>query len=309
MENYALKLEVAQSQAQKAQEELTEQTDAAQAGLELAKTENAALQAQLQEAIETNTSAKQRIENLQWQIEDIKTLPDQILQVREEYGNAIRQLEEQIMAGQSDVRICYLTFDDGPNSMTASILEELEKQDVYATFFTIGSNTAPNQEENLRAEMMAGHTVANHTYSHAYYGPLYKSLEAFQTQVMKQDAFVYEATGFHMDILRFPSGSSACHFLDEAEAWMHEVGYQWIDWNANAYDAGVHSFDDTSKQVKNRMVASCEDLEIAVLLCHDFNVGTCGALKLFIPEMQEQGYVFLPLLPQSHMFDEPLPVV
>ena len=67
--------------------------------------------------------------------------------------------------------------------------------------------------------------------------------------------------------------------------------------------------DDTSIQVKSRMVKSCENLEIAVLLCHDFNVETYGALKLFVPEMQEQGYVFLPLLPQSHMFDEPLPVV
>jgi len=309
VETYALKLAVAQSQVQKAQEELADRTDVAQTGLDMAKTENEALQLQLQEAKGIHASAKERIETLRWQIEDIKTLPNQILQVREEYGNAIRQLEELIMAGQSDVKICYLTFDDGPNSMTGAILEELEKQNVYATFFTIGSNTAPNQEENLRAEMMGGHTVANHTYSHAYYGPLYKSLESFQTQVLKQDAFVYETTGFHMDILRFPSGSSACHFLDEAETWLKGIGYQWIDWNANAYDAGMHALDDTSIQVKSRMVKSCENLEIAVLLCHDFNVGTYGALKLFVPEMQEQGYVFLPLLPQSHMFDEPLPVV
>ena len=133
VETYALKLAVAQSQAQKAQEELADQTDVAQTGLDMAKTENEALQLQLQEAKEIHASAKERIETLRWQIEDIKTLPNQILQVREEYGNAIRQLEELIIAGQSDVRICYLTFDDGPNSMTGGILEELEKQNIYAT--------------------------------------------------------------------------------------------------------------------------------------------------------------------------------
>ena len=309
VENYALRLEVAQSQAKSAQEELAARTAAVQTELESARSENESLNLQLQQAQEINETSKLAQETLQQQIEEIQTLPEQVLQLREEYGNKIRQLEEMITADQTDLKICYLTFDDGPNSMTATVLEELEKQNAYATFFTIGANSAPNQEENLRAEMMGGHTVANHTYSHAYYGPLYKSLEAFQTQVLNQDTFVYDATGFHMDILRFPSGSSACHFLDDAEAWLHEIGYRWIDWNANAYDAGVQSFDDTSKQVNSRMLKSCEDLEIAVLLCHDFNVGTCGALKLFIPEMQEQGYVFLPLLPQSHMFDEPLPVV
>ena len=309
VENYAIKLETAQSQALNAQENLALLTVEVNDELALARSENEALNLQLQEAAEVKEASKLAQETLNQQIEDLKTLPEQVLQLREEYGNQIRQLEEMIMEGQSDVKICYLTFDDGPNSLTAAILEELERLEVYATFFTIGTNEAPGQEENLRAEMMGGHTVANHTYSHAYNGSLYRSMEEFQKQVLKQDEWVYEVTGFHMNIFRFPSGSSACYFLDEAGAWLAENGYQWIDWNANAYDAGLHALDDSSWDLQIRMLKSSEKQDIAVLLCHDFNPATYGALKTFVPEMRELGYVFLPLLPQSHMFDEPLPVV
>lgn len=309
VESYALRLEVALSQAKTAQEELAVRTDEVQTNLELARSENESLRLQLQQAQEINETSKLAQETLQQQIEDVQTLPEQILQLREEYGNKIRQLEEMITAGQTDLKICYLTLDDGPNTLTDKILAELDGLGIYATFFTIGTNDAPKQEENLRAEMMGGHTIANHTYSHAYNGSLYRSFEEFQKQVLKQDEHIYEITGFHMDIFRFPSGSSACPYFDSAEAWLEENGYQWIDWNANAYDAGLHALDDTSLEVKNRMVKSCEKQNIAVLLCHDFNPATYGALKTFVPEMQELGYVFLPLLPQSHMFDEPLPVV
>jgi hypothetical protein len=57
------------------------------------------------------------------------------------------------------------------------------------------------------------------------------------------------------------------------------------------------------------MISSCKDRDIVVLLCHDFNYGTFSALKEFVPQMQEKGYVFLPLFPQCHIFDEPLKVV
>lgn len=309
VENYQLALTSTLSQAEAARTELDSRTEAARTALESAQAEHEELTrllAQLQAQNQEKTAAQGQ---LQAQVEELSSLPQTVMEVRTQYGEKIRQLEEMIMAGETDIRICYLTLDDGPNTMTGTFLEKMEKLDIYATFFTIGANSAPKQTENLRAAMMGGHTVANHTYSHAYAGSLYRSLEEFQTQVLKQDEFVYSATGFHTDIFRFPSGSVACPFFDSAEAFLAENGMQWIDWNASAWDAGVHSFDMTKSEAYWNMMSCCSKLDIAVVLGHDFNPATCAALDMFVPAMREKGFVFLPLLPQSHMFDEPLPVV
>ena len=222
-------------------------------------------------------------------------LPETILAVREEYGEKIRTLEEMIMAGETDVKICYLTYDDGPNNLTAAILDKLEEYNIYATFFTIGANSALGQEENLRREMMAGHTIANHSYNHAYDWGLYSSLDAFSEQVLLQDEFVYNATGFHTEIFRFPSGSSYCGFLGAATAWLEENGFQWIDWNASAWDSGVHSFDVGGNIITSNILYTIEGLDIAVVLCHDFNYSTYSGMDNFLPKLIDRGYIFLPL--------------
>lgn len=60
----------------------------------------------------------------------------------------------------------YLTFDDGPHpKATPYVLQQLDKYQARATFFCIGKNVAefPGIYNDILA---AGHTVANHTYSH-----------------------------------------------------------------------------------------------------------------------------------------------
>lgn len=309
VENYQLALSSTLSRASAAQEELDTRMSAAQAELDVAKLQHEELSCQLAQLQDGNQVMAEENAVLAEQVEALETLPQVIWEVRTQYGEKIRQLEEMIMAGETDIRICYLTLDDGPNNMTGQFIKKLEELDIYATFFTIGSNGTPKQTENLRLEMMGGHTVANHTYSHAYNGSLYRSFEEFQKQVQKQDDKVFEATGFHTDIFRFPSGSSACPYLKKAETWLHENGYQWIDWNASAWDAGLHAIGMSKNSAYRNIMHCCKDLDIAVVLGHDFNPATCAALDMLVPDMQAEGFVFLPLLPQSHMFDEPLPVV
>lgn len=309
VERYEQTLETTWSQASAAQVELDQRIASAQSAVTEATAQQEELNQQIAQLQNEMAITAENMTALQAEIQNIESLPETILQVRQEYGEKIRQLEEMVMNGETDLRICYLTFDDGPNNLTASIINKLAEHDVYATFFTIGANSAAKQTQNLRAEMMAGHTVANHTYSHAIFGALYKSFDEFTKQIMKQDENVFTATGFHTDIFRFPSGSSICRFMDEAEAWMAENGFKWIDWNASAWDAGNHALNASASKIYSNMWTTSKNKDIVVILCHDFNRGTYGALDLYIPKMHEEGYVFLPLLPQSHMFDEPLPVI
>lgn len=63
-------------------------------------------------------------------------------------------------------KILYLTFDDGPHhEATPFVLNELKKFNALATFFCIGKNVADHPDLYNRI-LKEGHSVGNHTYNH-----------------------------------------------------------------------------------------------------------------------------------------------
>ena len=276
------------------------------AALEDANTVYKQLQTDLETAEALKTEKELVVQGHQADVDYMNGLYDTILETRKQYGEKVRQLEEMIVADETDVKICYLTFDDGPNNLTQAIVEKLAEHEVYATFFTIGTNKADGQAENLRREMMGGHTIANHTYSHYYNGSLYRELAIFTNQVNKQDQKVFDATGFHTQLFRFPSGSTFCPFKEDAIKWLEENGYKWADWNASAWDSGFHSMDASGEKISSNVLHTVKGLDIAVVLLHDFNYGTYDSLDIFIPQLKEQGYIFLPMFPESIMLESPM---
>ena len=67
---------------------------------------------------------------------------------------------------ETNEKIIYLTFDDGPHPAdTPFVLDELKKYNAKATFFCIGKNVValPDIYKRILEE---GHTVGNHTYNH-----------------------------------------------------------------------------------------------------------------------------------------------
>jgi peptidoglycan/xylan/chitin deacetylase (PgdA/CDA1 family) len=58
-----------------------------------------------------------------------------------------------------------LTYDDGPAQYTPNLLQYLDEQKLKATFFVVGSR-AISYPQMLRAEYIAGHQIAVHTWSH-----------------------------------------------------------------------------------------------------------------------------------------------
>lgn len=235
-------------------------------------------------------------------IHDPLKMQEHIANLRTEYGQAIRQLEDKILAGESEYKICYLTFDDGPTYHTHKFLDELEKLDAYATFFTIGCGIRETaneyiRDDALRRTAMAGHTIANHTYTHAYYGPLYRSLESFMDAVREQDELVYRITGLHTDIVRFPCGSHYSPHRTESIQALADEGYTWMDWIANAMDAGDNGYN--SKYIANSIIWQVRHDPITVVLMHDWNTNTLGALDQIITTLKAENYLFLPLFKES----------
>ncbi|MDQ2721483.1 MAG: polysaccharide deacetylase family protein [Bacteroidota bacterium] len=66
----------------------------------------------------------------------------------------------------TDEKILYLTFDDGPHpQVTPYVLEELKKYNARATFFCIGKNV--KEYFNVYKQILFdGHKPGNHTYNH-----------------------------------------------------------------------------------------------------------------------------------------------
>lgn len=73
---------------------------------------------------------------------------------------------ERIWKIDTDEKIIYLTFDDGPHpEATLFVLEELKKYNAKATFFCVGKNVKENFEVYQKI-ISDGHKPGNHTYSH-----------------------------------------------------------------------------------------------------------------------------------------------
>lgn len=66
---------------------------------------------------------------------------------------------------ETDKKVIYLTFDDGPTSeITDWVLETLDKYKAKATFFSLGKNLVAEPE--LALKIFKNHQVGNHTFSH-----------------------------------------------------------------------------------------------------------------------------------------------
>ena len=246
-----------------------------------------------------------RLEELKAEAEITRDMQASATAARREYGEKIRELEEKILSGESDVKICYWTLDDGPSYITENFLDALDElgENVHVTFFTANqANDAPNEEELLRREILSGHSVQNHTFSHQYWtgGNVYSSIESFSEQIKLQDEWLYEVTGFHPGIFRFPGGSAwGRDLLGGTDQVLKDLGYEWIDWDCNLYDAGAADSLPSAALETQRAMTQISEKKIAVLLGHDWNMNTLLAMKSAIPKLMEQGYVFLPLFPES----------
>ena len=268
----------------------------------------AAAEAYHSEQAQAQAAIAAQAEDLRSQAETITALTDQqeqlkqqIAQLRTQYGQRIRDLEDQILAGESDYRICYLTFDDGPSYLTSRFLKELDRLDVKATFFTIGVQLQEYdydlRNDLLRQEALAGHNIANHTYTHALGGNLYHSVENFISAVERQDRLVYEVTGMHTDLVRFPAGSYYCPQREDSIKALEEKGYSWIDWIGNAFDSGVEHYKPV--EVSNAVISQSHKDKVTVILMHDWREETLLALDRIVTTLREENYLFLPLFKES----------
>ena len=189
-----------------------------------------------------------------------------------------------------------MTFDDGPtNAVTPSILDTLNKYNVKATFFVLGTN-AKKYPELVKREYEEGHYIANHGYSHKY-SKIYKSVDTVLEEYNQTEQLIRDAIGvsdYSSNLFRFPGGSKGGPYEEikkEARKKLKSEGIAYLDWSALTYDAAGA---DTTDEILCNLKETINGWNNVVILMHDAadKKITADSLDDVIEYLQSEGYAF-----------------
>ena len=199
------------------------------------------------------------------------------------------------------MKICCLTFDDGPSKYTPQVLAALEKCDAKATFFVTAQDANQDYLSYLTDIEAAGHQIALHSASHSY-SRIYSSTENFWLDIKALRATLanyIDVDAIHW--LRFPGGSTNTvsrryggkGLMKQLKAEVEQKGWQWVDWIVCAEDAvGGHPSADT---IYRNVVRETGEQTHCIVLMHDSSTTrtTAEALPDIIRWYADNGYTFL----------------
>ncbi len=195
----------------------------------------------------------------------------------------------------SDEKQVFLTFDDGPSSVTPNILDILKENDVKATFFVLGSNV-DLKPEIVKREYEEGHFIANHGYSHKY-SSIYSSPQSVLDEYNHTLESVRSAIGvknYNSHLFRFPGGSSGGQYADikrQAIDLLQSNQITYTNWNCLTGDAAGNK---TKEEMWDSLISTAGDKNSLVILMHD--AGDKQVTAEILPEIikyyKDNGYVF-----------------
>lgn len=185
-------------------------------------------------------------------------------------------------------KICYLTFDDGPDGIiTPAMLDVLKEHGVKATFFVVG-NKVDQYPSALKRIKDEGHAIGNHTYYHDYHKN--NDLAAFTSELERTNQAIKRVTGERTSLIRVPGGSTST-FRSQVMPGLAELGYEYFDWNVDSRDALDRKQNAT--QMADRVANGVAKHKVAIVLMHSINTPTSlKALPSIIERIQKMGYSF-----------------
>ena len=195
-------------------------------------------------------------------------------------------------AVKPDGKVIYLTFDDGPGPYTAQLLDILKAYGVKATFFV--TNQAPKYLDLIVRAYREGHSIGVHTSVHDY-DLIYSSEEAYFKDFFDMEEIVFQQTGEHTRMFRFPGGSSNTvssfnpGIMSRLTRAMNDLGYQYFDWNVVSGDAGE---TNKTKKIVENIEEGCRENRISIILQHDIKDYSVAAVEDVIVWGLQNGYSF-----------------
>ena len=238
---------------------------------------------------------------LQYQAEQERLEQERIALEEQKRREKLPQVTEQAKQDfetiyRSETKRAFLTFDDGPSTVTPNILDTLKQKNVKATFFMLGSNVERLQE-TVKKVFDEGHFIANHGYSHVY-SSIYASPQTVLDEFNKTNDAIKTAIGepeFNSHLFRFPGGYAGGKYAEikkQAKQLLLENEIYQVDWNCLTGDAETST--PTPEYVMNRLQVTSSGKNSLVILMHDAQAKkvTAEMLPQIIDYLAGQGYEF-----------------
>lgn len=181
-----------------------------------------------------------------------------------------------------------LTFDDGPSDFTPPLLRTLRHLRVKASFFLVG-RMIPGREWMLQSAYRQGHTLGNHSFSHAQMPSLSPAAQASELSMVNR--MIRRASGYRPCLMRPPYG-----LIDQGlSGQVRNHGLQPVLWNVDAADWEK----PPAPVITSRVVAAARPGSI--ILLHDGGgdrSATVAAIPGIVKALRSRGFrlVTLPRL-------------
>jgi peptidoglycan/xylan/chitin deacetylase (PgdA/CDA1 family) len=189
---------------------------------------------------------------------------------------------KSLCKGNNKQWIC-LSFDDGPATQTAAILDILKLHNVPAAFFTIGKNAVSHPELVKRWDE-EGHIIGNHSYSHSFNFD-WQSSKKMCEEIEETNGVIRDITGKKPLLFRPPYGVTNPNLSRAVrQTKMHSIAWS------------VRSFDTSAKDPQQLLARILNQLQGGdIILMHDSMPITKEILTELIIRTRENGFTFVPL--------------
>lgn len=198
-------------------------------------------------------------------------------------GVAATERQLPIYSVDHEDKVISLSFDAAwGNEDTQLLIDILDKYDITATFFVVGS-WVDKYPESVLALHEAGHEVMNHSDSHPHMSQLSREqiIEELETCNDKIEA----VTGTRPTLFRCPYGE----YDDNVISAVRSIGMEPIQWDVDSLDWKELSASEITQRVVNGVTSG------SIVLFHNAAVNTPEALPYIIEELIKQGYSFKPI--------------
>lgn len=175
-------------------------------------------------------------------------------------------------------KLIALTFDDGPHSeLTPKLLEVLNKHDVRATFYLLGSRVEfyPKIVKQINGQ---GHQIGSHTQNHKDLTNL--NDKELKKEIERTDKAIEKITGKKPTTVRPPYGASD-------KKVRKEIGRPIVLWSVDSLDWKLKN----AEKVRKAVVKEAEDGDI--ILLHDIHKTSVDSVDKMITELKKKGYTFV----------------
>jgi peptidoglycan/xylan/chitin deacetylase (PgdA/CDA1 family) len=179
-------------------------------------------------------------------------------------------------------KVVALTFDGGPSGFTPEIDRILQRKQVRASFFWVGSRI-DGWEKVVKRVDRQGHEIANHSWFHDDLTKL--SAAQVRSQLARTNRLLARLTGERPRIFRPPYGAVNAQIRRVAA----DLGLRTVIWDVDSVDWTSPGCDEVAAKVRR------EVRHRSIVLLHDGGgnrTETVCALPRIIHDLRARGYRF-----------------